>query len=96
MKADTKTQQVGIRELRQNLSLYLRRVTAGERFEVTERNQPVAVLGPLPGPDSTLERLTAAGRIIPARLDLLALGMPPEQPHEMTISEALAEERREG
>jgi len=91
-----KIQQVGIRELRQNLSQYLRRVTAGERFEVTERNLPVAILAPLPGRNSALERLAAAGRVVPARLDLTELGLPPERPREMTISEALAEQRREG
>lgn len=91
-----KAQQVGIRELRQNLSQYVRRVTAGERFEVTERNLPVAILAPLPGRSSALERLIASGRVSPARLDLSALGPPSERPHEITISEALAEQRREG
>ena len=90
-----KTQQVGVRELRQNLSQYLRRVTAGERFEVTEHNLPVAVLAPLPGPSSALERLIADGRVVPARLDLAALGLPPDRPREATISDALAEQRRE-
>jgi prevent-host-death family protein len=90
-----KSQQVGVRELRQNLSQYLRRVTAGERFEVTERNLPVAILAPLPGRSSALERLIAAGRVVPARLDLVELGRPAERPHEMTLSEALAEQRRE-
>lgn len=91
-----KTQRVGVRELRQNLSRYLRRVTAGERFEVTQRNLPVAILAPLPGRSSALERLVAAGRVVPARIDLTELGLPPDRPREMTISEALAEQRREG
>jgi prevent-host-death family protein len=92
-----KTGQVGVRELRQNLSRYIDRVvTAGERFEITDRNLPVAILAPLPGPISALERLAAAGRIVPARLDLTTLGSPPDLPHEKTISEALDEQRREG
>lgn len=90
-----KNDQVGVRELRQNLSRYLRRVEAGERFEVTEHNLPVAILAPLPGRGSALERLTAAGRIVPARLDLTALGPPPDRPLEKPISEALAEQRQE-
>jgi len=90
-----KTQRVGVRELRQNLSRYLRLVTEGERFEVTEHNLPVAVLGPLPGRSSAVERLVAEGRMMPARLDLAELGMPPELPLEMTVSEALAEQREE-
>lgn len=90
-----KVQQVGVRELRQNLSQYLERVAAGERFEVTDRNLPVAILAPLPGRSSTLERLIAEGRVVPARLDLAKLGPPPAAPVEMSISEALAEQRRE-
>lgn len=90
-----KTQQVGVRELRQNLSRYLERVTAGERFEVTEHNQPVAILAPLPGRNSALERLIAEGRVLPARLDLTDLGPPPERSLEMSISEALADQREE-
>jgi hypothetical protein len=58
-----------------------------------EHNLPVAMLGPLPRRSSALERLTAEGRIVPARLDLAALGPPPERPLEMTISEALAAQR---
>jgi prevent-host-death family protein len=38
---------VGVRELRQNLSVYLRRVARGERFIVTDRREPVAELVPL-------------------------------------------------
>lgn len=90
-----KTKQVGVRELRQNLSRFLRRVTAGERFEVTEHNLPVAILAPLPGRNSALERLIAEGRVMPARLDLTELGPPPERSQEMSISEALADQREE-
>lgn len=92
---ETRPKQVGVRELRHHLSQYLRRVTAGERFEVTERNQAVAILAPLPGRNSALERLAARGRIIPARLDLLDLGPPPDVPEGMTLSEALEEQRRD-
>jgi prevent-host-death family protein len=37
---------VGIRELRNRLSQYLKRVRAGERLVVTERGQPVAIISP--------------------------------------------------
>ena len=37
---------VGVRELKAHLSRYLRRVQRGERFVVTDRAHPVAVLGP--------------------------------------------------
>lgn len=37
---------VGVEELRQNLTRYLRRVAQGERLVVTDRNRPIAELGP--------------------------------------------------
>jgi antitoxin (DNA-binding transcriptional repressor) of toxin-antitoxin stability system len=49
--------------LRQNLSVYLRRVTRGERLIVTDRNRPVAELGPAPSGGSDLDRLIAEGRV---------------------------------
>jgi prevent-host-death family protein len=59
---------VGVAELRQNLSRYLRRVERGERLVVTDRNRPVAVLGPPPADGASLDRLVAEGRVArPAR-----------------------------
>jgi prevent-host-death family protein len=70
-------ERVGIREIRQNLSQYLRRVGTGEAFEITEHGRSVAVLLPLPDRTTALERLGAAGR---ARLgtgrNLADLGSP--------------------
>ena len=54
---------VGVAELRQNLSRYLRRVEKGERLLVTDRNRPVAELGPPPSTGAALDRLIAAGKI---------------------------------
>jgi prevent-host-death family protein len=54
---------VGVAELRQNLSRYLRRVENGERLLVTDRNRPVAELGPPPSTGDALDRLIAAGRV---------------------------------
>ena len=51
--------RVGVRELRQNLSVYLRRVRRGEALEVTERGQPVAVLQPIASFDDVFTRLAA-------------------------------------
>ena len=72
----TGTGRVGVRELRQNLSVYLERVKAGEVLEVTEHGRPVALLAPLPGPATALDRLIAGGRATGAAGDLLALGPP--------------------
>jgi prevent-host-death family protein len=54
---------VGVAELRQNLSRYLRRVERGERLVVTDRNRPVAELGPPPTTGAALDRLIAEGRV---------------------------------
>ena len=40
---------VGVRDLKQNLSKYLKRAAAGETIRVTERGVPKAVIGPIPG-----------------------------------------------
>ena len=69
-------QRVGIRELRQNLSVYIERVKAGETLEVTEHGRPVAALGPLPEPASTVDRLVAQGRAWPAERSPSDLGPP--------------------
>jgi len=61
------TEEVGIAELRRNLSEYLRRVAAGERFVVTDRNRPVAELGPVLDSSSALDRLIAEGRVTAPR-----------------------------
>jgi len=57
--------RVGVRELRQRASELLRRVEAGETIEVTDRGRPVAILAPVPEGEP-LERLRAAGEVIPA------------------------------
>lgn len=86
---------VGARELRQNLSRYLRRVAAGETFRVSSRGKFVAILAPLPEHATHLERLIAEGRVDPARMDLAKLGPPPGRPKEISISKALKEQREE-
>lgn len=58
--------RVGVRELRQHFSVYLRRVVAGERLDVTDRGCVVAMLIPIPPAATLVERLVAEGRAIPA------------------------------
>jgi len=67
---------VGVRELRQNLSVYLARLATGTVFRVTDRGQAVAMLVPLPPHATAIERLVATGRAEPATRDLLTLGKP--------------------
>lgn len=69
--------RIGVRELRQNLSVYLDRVKDGEALDVTERGRLVARLGPaVPRGNSRLEQLIADGRATEAHGDLLDLGPP--------------------
>ena len=59
--------RVGIRELRQNLSIYVDRVKDGETLEVTEHGHPVAELGPLRRPSKSLiDQMISDGRMTPA------------------------------
>lgn len=85
---------MGVRELRQNLSVYLRRVLRGETLEVTDRGRPVALLRPLPESESPLEKLVAAGRVRPAEGDLMDI-LPPAGPVSSDVSKALEEQRGE-
>lgn len=84
--------QVGVRELRQNLSVHLRRVVRGETLEVTDHGRPVAVLAPIPPETSTLERLILEGKATRAKGDLLALGKP-RGPVSRRGTEALEQDR---
>jgi prevent-host-death family protein len=69
---------IGLRELRQRASEYLRRVEAGQAVEITTRGRPAALLVPLRGA-THVERLVREGRVIPPSGDLLAaLGAPLE------------------
>ena len=88
------TRTVGIAALRQNLSVYLRMVGEGERLLVTDRNVPVAELGPPPSTGEALDRLIAEGRVSRPR----RRGLPPPlgmdgDPH--ALSRALDEIRGE-
>jgi prevent-host-death family protein len=85
---------VGVRELRQNLSVYLARVKAGESLTVTERGAEVARLVPVPSGGSTIDRLLGEGRARPAlrgRDDL----PPPQALDGVPLSETLRRLRDE-
>lgn len=84
---------VGVAELRRNLTKYLRRVQRGERLIVTDRNRPVAELGP-PATGADLDRLIAAGRVsAPVRRGLP--GPLPLEGDPHALSRALDEIRGE-
>jgi prevent-host-death family protein len=86
---------IGIRELRQNASRYLRLVEErGEPIEITDRGRPVALLTPVPKSESRIEQLRASGRIRPAKGSWRSLGPPLEPTPGVPLpSEILAEMR---
>lgn len=87
---------MGVRELRQNLSVHLRKVKAGHVLEVTERGVPVAQLAPLASSDDPLAQLEAAGLIMrraTARLEDLPPPLP--LPEGVSLSRILDELRED-
>lgn len=93
-------ERIGVRELRQHASRWLKRVSEGETYEITVRGVPVARLSPVAPPGSALERLAAEGLASLANEGLSAalerLGPPLEVPPEgHSPSERLAELRRD-
>jgi prevent-host-death family protein len=95
MSESDRPARVGVRELRQNLSVYLDRVKAGETLEVTEHGHPVARLGPNPPVRlSMLDQMIADGRATPAKGNRRNLPMPPVIPGR-PLSEILQEMRDE-
>lgn len=66
---------IGVRELRQQASKFLRRVERGETIQVTDRGRPVALLTPVPG-GTAWEQLVAAGEVARSEGDVEELGPP--------------------
>jgi prevent-host-death family protein len=82
-------ESIGVRELRQHASKWLRRVQRGESFQVTEYGRPVALLIPS-SERNILETLSAAGRVSVPQGDLLDMGPPvPAREGEQLPSELL-------
>jgi prevent-host-death family protein len=90
-------ERIGIRELQQHASRWVRRAAAGETIEVTDRGRPVARLLPLP-PATGVAALEAEGRITEAVGDLLDHWPPlepkPGVPLPSEILAALREDER--
>jgi len=92
---------VGIRELKNSLSEYLRRVRAGESVLVTDRGEIVAELAP-PGRDISDPSIPLGLRAL-ARRGLATVGVatnpnlyrpiPRKGPRKMTSAQILDEER---
>jgi prevent-host-death family protein len=82
--------QIGIRQLRSNLSQYISQAHLGAELVITDRGIPVARLTPYEMPN-TLERLVAEGRVTPARSSKPPLSAPFKATG--TVSDLVAEQR---
>lgn len=87
---------VTVRELRQNLSVYLRRVEGGETLSVTNRGRAVAILGPIGGRANAIDRmLLERGATLPTTT-LRDLPPPPKpRAGDRSLSELLEEDRQD-
>jgi prevent-host-death family protein len=86
---------ISVSELKAHLSECLRRVKEGERWIVTERGRPVAVLGPSPSHGDKLEELAAAGavRLGDNRLLSELWNLPQPEDPDGAVRRAVLEER---
>jgi prevent-host-death family protein len=89
----TRSATVGVRELRQNLSIYLDRVKKGEALTVTEHGAAVAILRPLAPASNVLARLVAEGRATPPVRSLRHLPAPLTVKLEKSLGAILDEMR---
>lgn len=89
----TSSATVGVRELRQNLSIYLARVKKGEALTVTEHGAAVAMLRPLAPASNVLARLVAEGRATPPVRSLRHLPTPLTVKLEKPLGEILDDMR---
>lgn len=84
-------ERIGVRELNQNTSQVLARVSGGETVEITDRGRPIARLVPINADASTLARLVATGRATaPAGTGPIALPPRLGDPNVDAASELVA------
>jgi prevent-host-death family protein len=95
-RVGTAARRIGIRELRQHASVYVDLAERGYTVDITNRGRLVAQLVPVADPESPLERLIAAGIIVPAEEPGNLLGVEPAPPvpaGKPTASKILAKMR---
>ena len=83
---------IGIRELKQNASEVIKRVSAGEWLVVTDRGRPVAQISPINS--SALGRLMDAGQVRPATSGMSSLPAPLKSPRGISLAQMIIDERR--
>lgn len=67
MKVATRRDEVGVRDLKNNLSRYLDRVQRGDEIIVTDHGKPVARLSAVDEPTDRLAALVASGAVRPPK-----------------------------
>ena len=74
------TRHIGIRDLRQQASTYIRRAGAGERIIVTVSGEPAAILSPVEahasGPPVIADLIAGGAVIAPRRTGVFRVGDP--------------------
>jgi prevent-host-death family protein len=86
---------IGVRDLRQRASEYLRQVEAGRTLEVTARGRPVARLVPIRAAGRR-QQLVAHGRLVPGVGDVLGLGRPLPPARDVPLPSLLLRRARAG
>ena len=86
---------VGVRELRQNLSVYLEKVKQGARYTVTEHGHVVAELRPAPAVENPIQRLINEGLATPAKRSIRDLPKPLPAKRGRSLSKILTELRED-
>ena len=85
--------EVGVRDLRNNLSRYLAQVREGDEVIVTDHGRPVARLLPIDAPTDRLAELVARGLVRPPTTT--SRTAPPNRiKPKGSVSDLVAEQRR--
>lgn len=70
--------EIGVRELKRDLSAYLERAANGEAIRITKRGKPLADLtAATVAAPSRMEQMIAAGRVTPAKRPWGSVPLPP-------------------
>ena len=93
MPVATSRVEVGVRDLKNNLSRYLDRVQEGEEVIVTDRGRPVARLSALDHSTDRLAELIAAGVVRPPKSTTRSRPARRIKP-KGSVSDLVAEQRR--
>lgn len=93
MSVATTRSEVGIRDLKNNLSKYIDRVRSGEEVVVTDRGRPVARLSAVDSSVDRLATLVAAGVVRPPTRT--TRGRPSQRiKAKGSVSDLVADQRR--